>query len=120
MQLNHRHKNSNGLRNFVPDNKSIKNEWSFKHLAQIQKNLQLWEDNKYNGWKNADLMKKDRMHHERRFEVISEREYEDIKKVFLAGKAVLTCSSNIELYGVILDIDSYWMKVQNQEEFRIK
>ena len=39
---------------------------------------------------------------------MSKQDYIDIKKVFLAGKALLTTTSNIEIYGIILDIDNYW------------
>jgi hypothetical protein len=48
------------MRNFVPDEKSLKNELQFKTLSAIQKNLVLWDDNKYNCWKNTDIESKDR------------------------------------------------------------
>jgi hypothetical protein len=70
----------------------IKNEWLFKQIQQIHKNLVLWEEDRYNGWKNDALVSKDRYHMDR-FGEISEEEYRDIKKVYLAGKAFLICKA---------------------------
>jgi hypothetical protein len=61
-------------------------------------------------------MLKDRQHRENRFQDMREEENIEIKKVFLADKALLIYSSNIEIYGIILDIESYWLKVQNARE----
>jgi hypothetical protein len=50
--LNHRHRNNNGMRNFLSEQKSVKNELQLKQLQHIQKNLVLWNDIRYNGWIN--------------------------------------------------------------------
>jgi hypothetical protein len=39
-----------------------------------------------------------------------------MRKVFLAGKVMLHCTSNIAIYGAVLDIDNYWLKQEYEVE----